>query len=104
MLSPTEGHLSPCPSCFSLSLSLGSLALPPGKKESLGQITPLHVVTFGAYISNKKCYQEGKKPLNLGITEVLEFCNASAFELHLPKAKYPKKWLKQDGGLFFSLS
>jgi hypothetical protein len=47
MLSPTEGYLSPC-----LSLSLSSLPLPPSNKESLGQITPLHVVTFGAYISN----------------------------------------------------
>jgi hypothetical protein len=47
MLSPNEGYLSPCPSCF----CLGSLPLPPRNKEFLGQITPLHVVTFGAYIS-----------------------------------------------------
>jgi hypothetical protein len=45
MLSLTEGYLSPCP-----SLSLGSFPLPPSNKESLGQITPLCVVTFGAYI------------------------------------------------------
>jgi hypothetical protein len=31
--------------------ALCSLPLPPGNKECLGQITPLHVVTFGAYIS-----------------------------------------------------
>jgi hypothetical protein len=47
MLSPTEGYLSPCPF---LPLSLGSLCslpLPIGNKESLGQITPLHMVTLG---------------------------------------------------------
>jgi hypothetical protein len=44
MLSLTEGYLSPCPS---LSGSLGSLPLPPGNKESLGQITPLRMVTWG---------------------------------------------------------
>jgi hypothetical protein len=43
MLSLTEGYLSPCPS---LSLS-GSLPLPSGNKESLGQITPLRLVTLG---------------------------------------------------------
>jgi hypothetical protein len=49
MLSPTEGYLSPCPS---LPLSLGSLCsfpLLPGNKESLGQITPLHMVILGPY-------------------------------------------------------
>jgi hypothetical protein len=52
MLSPTEGYLSPCPSLpFSLG-SLGSLPLLPSNKESLGQITPLYVVIFGAHISN----------------------------------------------------
>jgi hypothetical protein len=35
-------------------LALCSLPLPPGNKEPLGQITPLHVVTFGAYISLQK--------------------------------------------------
>jgi hypothetical protein len=44
MLSLTMGYLSPC---LSLSLSLGSLPLPPGNKESFGQITPLRVVTLG---------------------------------------------------------
>jgi hypothetical protein len=48
MPSLTEGYLSPCPP---LSL-FGSLHLQPGNKESLGQITLLHVVTFGTYISN----------------------------------------------------
>jgi hypothetical protein len=47
MLSPTEGYLSPCPTPSALC----SLLLPPSNKESLGQITPLHVVIFGAYIS-----------------------------------------------------
>jgi hypothetical protein len=44
MPSLTDGYLSPCPS---LPHSLGSLPLSPGNKESLGQITPLHVVTLG---------------------------------------------------------
>jgi hypothetical protein len=33
-------------------LSLGSLSLPPSNKESLGQFTPLHVVTLGPTFSN----------------------------------------------------
>jgi hypothetical protein len=53
MLSLTEGDLSPCPSLPLSWLSLCSLLLPPGNKESLGQITPLPVVTFGAHISNR---------------------------------------------------
>jgi hypothetical protein len=50
MLSLTEGYLSPCLS-LSLSLSLSQLSWlspsPTGNKESLGQITPLHVVILG---------------------------------------------------------
>jgi hypothetical protein len=40
MLSLTEGYLSLCPPQL-------SLPLPPVNKESLGQITPLRVVTLG---------------------------------------------------------
>jgi hypothetical protein len=56
MPSLTEVYLGPCPPLsLSLSLSLSALSLSPtqlascqaGNKESLGQITPLHVVTLG---------------------------------------------------------
>jgi hypothetical protein len=62
MLSLTEGYLSPCLSrsrALSLSLSLlspCSLPLPPSKKESLGQITPLHVVILGPTFPRGKVF------------------------------------------------
>jgi hypothetical protein len=45
MLSLTEGYLSPCPAPPLSWLSPS----PTGNKESLGQITPLRVVTFVVY-------------------------------------------------------
>jgi hypothetical protein len=59
MLSPAEGYLSPCPSLSLSLLALCSLPLPPGNKESLGQITPLHVVILGPtfpYIISLLCH------------------------------------------------
>jgi hypothetical protein len=60
MLSLTEGYLSPCPS-LSLSLSaLCSLPLSPSNKESLGQITPLQVVTLGPIFPYIWCHDSGR--------------------------------------------
>jgi hypothetical protein len=70
MLNPTEGYISPCPSCFSL---LALWALPPGNKECLDQITPLHVVTFGAYIFLHLTIFGFLSLVNLAQNDVLQF-------------------------------
>jgi hypothetical protein len=50
MPSLTEGYLSPCP----------SLPLPPSNKESLDQITPLHVVILGPTFPYIWCHDSGQ--------------------------------------------